>query len=59
MKAEKELLGFERVFSLHVKPQAELHSAVKSRRDEAWKEAMRKADGNRDKAIGIFCEIYP
>lgn len=58
MKAKKELLGFEKLFSLHVKPQTELHSAVKSRRDEAWKEAMRKADENRDKAIDIFYEIY-
>jgi len=58
MKAEKELLEFEKLFSLHVKPQVELHSAVKSRRDDVWKEAMRKAGGNRDKAIGIYCEIY-
>ncbi len=58
-KAEKELMEFEILSSLLVKPQSDLHEAVKDSRSKAWNEALKKANGNRDKAIEIFCGIYP
>lgn len=58
-KAEKELMEFEILSSLLVRPQRELHEAVKDSRNKAWNEALKKSKGDRDKAIEIFCEIYP
>lgn len=58
-KAEKELMEFEILSSLLVKPQTELHEAVKDGRNKAWNEALKKANGNRNKAIELFCDIYP
>ncbi len=58
-KAERELMEFEILSSLLVKPQTELHEAVKDSRNKAWNEALKKANGNRDEAIEIFCGIYP
>lgn len=59
IKAEMELVEFEILCSLLVKPQKELHKALRENRNAAWKEALKKAKGNRKKAIEIFCEEYP
>lgn len=58
-KAEKELIEFEILSSLLLKPQEELHDAVRDGRNKAWNEALKKAGGDRDKAIELFCDIYP
>lgn len=58
-KAEKELMEFEILSSLLLKPQEELHDAVRDGRNKAWDEALKKAGGDRNKAIELFCDIYP
>lgn len=58
MKAETELVEFEILCSLLLKEQKELHELLREQRNEAWKQAMKKANGKREKAIEIFCEEY-
>lgn len=58
-KAEKELMEFEILASLLIKPQTELHEAIKESRSKAWNEALEKAGDDIDKAIEIFYESYP
>ena len=58
IQCEKELMEFEILASMLVKPQTEIHNTIKEERQKAWKEALKRANGNKEKAIEIFDEIY-
>ncbi len=58
MEAEKELMEFEIMSSLLIKPQKKIHNLIKKERAKVWKAALKKAKGNKEKAIEIFDETY-
>ncbi|MFH0830052.1 MAG: hypothetical protein V1887_02745 [Candidatus Aenigmatarchaeota archaeon] len=58
LECERELMEFEILASLNVKPQAKIHETMKEERAKAWKEAMKRAGNNEEKAVEIFDEIY-
>ncbi|MBU3896823.1 MAG: hypothetical protein KJ697_02725 [Nanoarchaeota archaeon] len=59
IECEKELMEFEILSSIAIKPQKKIHEAIKEERVKAWKESLKKANGNKEKAIEIFDQIYP
>ncbi|MBI4918572.1 hypothetical protein HY837_01470 [archaeon] len=58
MEVEKELMEFEILYSLLIKPQKKVHDLIKKERAKAWQVALKRAKGSREKAIEIFDEIY-
>ncbi len=59
IQSEKELMEFEILSSLVIEKKDDLRKSMKEDRHKAWKQALKKAKGNEQKAIEIFDELYP
>ena len=59
MESEKELIQFEILHAMLIEPKEDVRKLVKEERQKAWKEALGRSNGNEEKAIEIFDELYP